>query len=180
MTASSGAGVRHLYIEIERLKPEPLHVRHCYDVGESLFEREDAAQVAPIEVDFTLTHKERDLHVKGRVQTTVRYQCSRCLAEVVRPLDVRFDLTYLPQAQWKPEEEIELKYEDMNIGYYDDLMVLEQIELAVPMKFLCREGCKGLCPVCGADLNVKPCSCSPESVDARFDVLRDLRSKMKE
>ena len=69
-----------------------------------------------------------------------------------RPFPPAFDLSYLPQPKWTSEgAEIELRYEDMEVAYYDginfdvDLMVLEQIELAIPMKFVCREDCKGLC-----------------------------------
>ena len=173
-----------MFIEIESLELEPLHVRHEYGTEELSFQHDDAALAEPVSTDFTLTHKDRDLRVAGFVRTTVRYQCSRCLVEFSRPLESRLDLFYLPQADWKKDEEIELKYEDMVVGYYDgirldvDLMVLEQIELGMPMKFICREGCKGLCPSCGADLNQGPCACKADTADTRFAVLREFRSKM--
>jgi uncharacterized protein len=174
-----------VFIEIERLTPEPLHIQHLYAPGEIGFEHEDASLQEPVAADFILTHRGTDLRVKGTIQTAIRFQCSRCLTEYSSRLETRFDLCYLPQSDWKPDEEIELKYEDMGIGYYDgialdvDLMVLEQIELMMPMKFICREDCRGLCPSCGADLNQGACPCKLDSMDSRLAVLRDFRDKMK-
>jgi uncharacterized protein len=174
-----------VFIEIERLTVDPLEVQHVYRVGELQFKHEDAILEKPVSTDFTLTHKDKDLHVIGTVQTGIRFQCARCLKEISAPLLTNFDLLYFPQAEWKQDEEIELKYDDMEVGFYDgerldvDLMVLEQIELAMPMKFICEEGCKGLCPTCGIDLNLGLCACKVEATDSRLAELRDFRTKMK-
>lgn len=173
-----------MFIEIESLKPEPLHIQHVYGIGDLEFQHEDAALEESVSVDFILTHKEKDLHIEGVVRTAIRYQCSRCLKDFSQALDTGFNLFYLPQGEWKKDEEVELKYEDMVIGYYDgirldvDLMVLEQIELTMPMKFICREDCGGLCPSCGADLNEGQCPCKVDTTDTRLAVLRDFRAKM--
>ena len=174
-----------MFIEIENLKSEPLHVHHVFPIGEIKFVHEDAALNEPVSADFILTHKDRDLRVDGTVQTAIRFRCSRCAKEFFRSFSTSFDLSYLPQPKWTAENaEIELKYEDMGVGYYDglafdiDLMVLEQIELAMPMSFICREDCKGLCYKCGADLNEKPCLCTKDQTDSRLSVLLDFRKKM--
>jgi uncharacterized protein len=175
-----------VFIEIERLTSEPLHVQHVVPEGELQFKHEDASLAGPVSADFILTHQAQELHVTGAVQTGIRYQCARCLKELEAPLCARFDLLNFPQQEWKENEEIELKYEDMEVGFYDgirldvNLMILEQVELAMPMKFVCREDCKGLCPACGADLNVESCPCKVEPTDSRLAVLRDFRKKMKE
>ena len=172
-----------MFITIESLKPEPLHIQHVYGIEDLKFQHEDAFLEEPVSTDFILTHKEKDLRVEGIVRTAIRYQCSRCLKPCTHALDASFTLFYLPQAEWKKDEEVELKYEDMVIGYYDgirldvDLMVLEQIELALPMKFICREDCRGLCPSCGADLNEGSCSCKVDTTDSRLAVLKDFRAR---
>jgi uncharacterized protein len=175
-----------VFIEVERLTTEPLHVQHEYAAGELQFRHDDAFLAKPVTTDFTLTHQGLELQVRGTVTTEIRYQCARCLKEFARPLGVGYDLLYLPQRDWKEDEEIELKYEDMEVGFYDgirldvDLMTLEQIELAMPMKFVCREDCRGLCPVCGADRNEATCQCKVEPSDSRLAVLQNFRKKMKE
>ncbi len=173
-----------MFIEIEDLKQEPLHVHHLYQSGEIQFLHDDAVLNGPVRTDFVLTHKDRDLRVGGSVEASIRFKCSRCVKEFSRPYSTSFDLFYLPQPDWtRKSDEIELKYEDMEIAYYDgirfdvDLMVLEQIELGMPMKFVCREDCKGLCYRCGADLNEGQCRCQKDETDPRLSVLLEFRKK---
>lgn len=174
-----------MFIAIEELKQDPLHVQHVFPIGEILFLHEDAGLTDPVSVDFVLTHKGQDLHVDGNLETSIRFRCSRCAKEFLKPLSTHFDLTYLPQPAWSDENaEVELKYEEMDIAYYDgvaldvNLMVLEQIELAMPMQFVCTESCKGLCYKCGADLNEGACSCKNDSTDSRMSVLLEFRKRM--
>ncbi len=175
-----------MFIEIEDLKQEPLQVSHTYEKGQLRFVHEDAFLSEPVQADFVLTHKDQDLHIEGSVRTAIQYKCSRCLKEFARPLGLSYSLYYLPQPKGtRAEEEIELKYEDMDIAYYDgirldvDLMVLEQIELSMPMKFVCREECLGLCYKCGADLNEGTCACKREETDSRLAALLEFRKKME-
>ena len=174
-----------MFIEIEDLEPEPLHVHHVFPAGEIKFSHEDAVLNDPVTVDFSLDHKDRNLRIAGVVETAILFRCSRCTKESTRDLSAGFDLSYQPQPEWSDKDaEIELKYEDMEVAFYDgiafdlNMMVLEQIELAIPMKFICREDCKGLCHKCGADLNEGTCPCSKENVDARMSVLLEFRKKM--
>lgn len=175
-----------MFIEIEELKQEPLHVRHVYQKDELPFSHEDATIGEPVTANFVLTHRETNLHIDGTVETTIGYKCSRCLKEGSQAINTRFELSYLPQPKL-PEgtHEIELKYDDMDVGFYDgirfdvNLMVLEQIELSIPMRFICREDCKGLCPVCGADLNEQSCACKTTDTDSRLAALLEFRTKKK-
>jgi uncharacterized protein len=176
-----------VFIEIEDLRDEPLHVHHTYGVGELAFEREDAVLAEVVAADFVLTHEDRDLHIDGSVDTAVRCRCARCTSEFLRPVSAHFDLSYVPQPKGRKEkDEIELKYEEMDVAFYDgvrldvDLMVAEQVELALPMKFVCREECKGLCYRCGRDLNEGPCGCGSEGPDPRLSALLEFREKKKD
>jgi uncharacterized protein len=175
-----------VFIEIEDLKAEPLRVHHVFPIGEITFAHEDAELNAPVVTDFVLTHEDRDLWLEGTVETAIRFRCSRCTKEFSRSFSASFDLSYAPQPKWPNEHaEIELRYDDMDVAYYDgvvldvNLVVLEQIELAMPMKFVCREDCKGLCYQCGADLNEGACSCKSEESDSRLSVLLEFQKKNK-
>ncbi len=173
-----------MFIEIEDLKPEPLHVHHSYAAGELPFEYQDAVIDEPVTTDFLLTHKEQDLRIGGTLQTGVRFACSRCLKQASCHVSASFDLVYVPQPKpVRPGEEIALSYADMEVGFYDgirfdvDTMIVEQITLSLPMRFVCAEDCKGLCQSCGADLNQGPCSCKHDEGDARLSVLMEFRKK---
>ncbi len=176
-----------MFIEVQDLKQEPLHFQHVFPIGEIKFAHEDAVLSEPVTADFILTHEDLDLHIDGTVETNIRFRCSRCTKEFSKAFAAKYDLTYLPQPKWSSQNaEIELKYEEMDVAYYDgvaldvNLMVLEQIELAMPMQFVCREDCKGLCYKCGADLNEGVCLCSKEEADSRLSVLLDFKQKKKD
>jgi uncharacterized protein len=175
-----------VFIEIEDLRDEPLHVQHVYGLGDLAFKRNDAVLVGPVVADFVLTHEDRDLHVDGTVDAALRCRCARCASEFQRQVAARFNLSYLPQPRGiRENEEMELKYEEMEIGFYDgvrldvDLMVMEQIELSLPMKFVCRDDCRGLCYRCGKDLNEGPCGCTQEVKDPRLSALLEFKRKME-
>lgn len=126
------------------------------------------------------------VEVCGRLELTVEGICSRCLAPAVMPISSDFTLTYTSGSPGVSDEEtgdeIELSAEEMNlISFHGDEINLateiqEQIIIALPVKPLCREECRGLCPRCGTDLNQQPCVCEPEVFNSRFDVLRKLKS----
>jgi uncharacterized protein len=175
-----------VYIEIEDLKQDPVEIHQVYGAGKIRLDRVDAVLSEPVSTDFVLRHKDRDLHIDGSIRASISYKCSRCLKECEQCLDPSFELLYLPQPKWlKVDDEIELKYDEMDISYYDgvrfdvDQMVLEQIELSMPMRFICKEDCRGLCCICGADLNEKRCNCTVKDTDSRFSALLEFRKKME-
>ena len=170
-----------MFIEIEDLEEKPLRVRHMFPIDEIRFSHEDAWLDTPVAVDFTLFPLGRELRVTGSLETSIRCRCSRCVKDFVRSFAEDFDLSYSPQPKWDGgAAEVELKYEDMDIGYYDGVrfdvnaLALERIELALPMQYVCRDGCKGLCYKCGADLNEETCFCKEEP-DARLSVLLEFK-----
>jgi uncharacterized protein len=117
------------------------------------------------------------IHVRGRLAAALEMVCSRCLESFKFPIDQELDLFYLPHAAdvaSEEEEEVELKDRDMVVAYYQgdrlDLgdMIREQFFLAVPVKPLCREDCRGRCLTCGANRNESACGCP--QVDSAPDV----------
>jgi uncharacterized protein len=108
------------------------------------------------------------VHVRGRLDARLGVECSRCLERFAFPVDRQLDLFYLPRLprQQEEEEDVELQDRDLVVAYYAagriDVgdAVREQLILALPMKRLCREGCRGLCPVCGGNRNERDCGCA--------------------
>ncbi|MDI9571335.1 MAG: DUF177 domain-containing protein [Pseudomonadota bacterium] len=123
---------------------------------------------------------DKTIFLRGAVETTVHTACSRCLETASLPVNATFRYTLVPTAM-EGREEIELTAEDLEYGFYEgetvdcDPLIYEQIVLQIPMKALCREDCRGLCPRCGANLNLSPCSCPDREVDARLAVLKQLK-----
>ena len=122
------------------------------------------------------------LHLRGHLNLKTSGPCARCLADTPLVMDQELDLFFLPESELMSEnddeEGAELQDRDLVVAFYHgdtlDLvtMVREQVLLAQPMKRLCREDCKGVCPNCGADRNLTQCGC-PEKApsDSPFSSL---------
>lgn len=121
-----------------------------------------------------------NVFLEGAIVTGLELICCRCLEAATLPVDALFRYTLVPMPD-RQDPEIELGSEDLEYGYYDedtiDLepMILEQIILQIPIRVLCREDCRGLCPRCGANLNQEPCRCQSEVIDERFALLKNLK-----
>lgn len=96
--------------------------------------------------------------------------CDRCLAPLSRKLQKQFTHTLVSSLNDEDNDDFIL-VEDMHFNL--DELLREDILLQVPTKELCKPDCKGLCPMCGANLNETACSCKPP-IDPRLAVLRQL------
>ena len=127
----------------------------------------------------------RDIRVTGEFHTTVLSACDRCLTDVTRDVGAEFDVLNRPQSENTGADEHELKEGETEIGFYQgeaitlEDVLKEQILLAVPLKSLCREDCKGLCPQCGRNRNNEECQCEAEFEDPRWAALGEIRKKLE-
>lgn len=120
----------------------------------------------------------RDLLVSGSVEALLRLECTRCLGPAEVPVKTDFDFRMVPRSAMNGLEEVELGQGDLEVEFFDgdefDVghVVAEQICLAMPMRALCRQECRGLCPACGQDRNTVACGHDDEPVDPRWAALR--------
>jgi uncharacterized protein len=139
--------------------------------------------VAPVQLGFDLHKDKEKFRLAGNVTTELEVPCSRCLEPYRFRVDVAFDQRYLPQADAAAQEENEVAEEDLETSFYRDEQIdlnelmREQFYLALPMKPLCREDCKGLCPQCGTNLNTGTCECGPGWEDPRLAALKQLKTR---
>jgi uncharacterized protein len=147
-------------------------------------ERDDLYRVvAPVDLAFEI-HKDKDkFRLVGTATTELELDCSRCLEPFRLAVDAPFDIRYLPASEASTESEREVEEEDLGTSYYRDdqidlnELLREQFYLALPMKPLCREACRGLCPQCGTNLNAGTCECVPVWEDPRLAALKALKLK---
>jgi len=141
--------------------------------------------VAPVPLAFDIVKDKRHFQLIGTVSTVLELTCSRCLEPFRMPVTATFDLRYQPHAHAAGsghEAERQIEEDDLSTAFYDneeiDLRELmrEQFYLALPMKPLCGDGCRGLCPVCGTNLNRGACDCKREWEDPRLAVLKTLKT----
>ena len=169
-----------MIIRVSDLQPEGLDVRDGRQLSTPPFTdlawRLDALSLH-VEPDGS------DVVVQGQIEATVPQTCGRCLesfpTRVVVPVDVR--LTPRPAAR----DDVELGAGDLDTDFYTndelDLGALIQTEttLALPMKPLCQDDCRGLCPVCGVNRNLATCECRERQPDPRLAVLTQWSARRK-
>ena len=127
----------------------------------------------------------QDIRLNGELATRLELLCARCLEPVAQDVTRKFDLLYRPLGTDAGNEELSVTVAEAEVGYYqgDGLLledaIREQVLLTVPLKVVCREDCKGLCPTCGKNRNTEPCSCAPPLGDPRWSALKDIREKLE-
>ena len=123
----------------------------------------------------------RQLEIDAQTKVTIIIPCDRCLEDVQTEFDLDFqkhvDLS-ITDAEL-PEGFDESDYIE---GYHLDVdkLIFNEILIGWPTKVLCRENCKGICNVCGQNLNKGTCNCEDTSLDPRMSVVRDLFKNFKE
>ena len=127
----------------------------------------------------------KDIRLRGRLSAGLELQCARCLDPVPQQVDREFELLYRPLGADAGRDELSVTDAEAEIGYYQGEGILledvlrEQVLLALPLKIICRDDCKGLCPQCGKNLNQEQCSCAGPAEDPRWEALKDIRSRLE-
>jgi uncharacterized protein len=115
----------------------------------------------------------------GLVVCTASLDCSRCLEPSPVTLRGEIDFSIVEAGGGLEIDQDELSDTAMVVPYGTSPVditgpVREAILLEIPLKPLCRETCRGLCPYCGINRNEQQCNCTMETTDPRWDGLRDL------
>ncbi len=171
-----------MFLDVNELAVRKLRIRKSYAPGTVDLRSSDFRQAEPLEVRATAELIEGQIRVYGHMHTRLEFTCARCLEPVVEEVSKDFDLFYRPAEKPNPNHgEVHLTEEDVDIGFFQgngmflaDVLV-EQVNLLVPMKAICRSDCRGLCSHCGANLNHEECRCEAKSVDQRFAPLARLK-----
>lgn len=170
-------------IHVEQIEAAPKHLHYAEDAA-GLNQRLDAGphdlEVRDsLDVDLTYYRAGLDVVFEGSIDASGAAVCARCAETFVLPLSTRFRVVLTPRAVMETESR-ELGCDDLGFGFYDGdeievtALVHEHALLALPTRLLCAEACRGLCPQCGANLNVAACDCSAQAQPPRLAVLRDL------
>jgi len=130
----------------------------------------------PLEVQAHLDKSSHQLLLRAEIHAVGHFECDRCLDQFDQPLSSDYRLVYVfdeTAGSRYPEEEVQILREDtVSIDLSED--VRQMVLLSVPLKLLCSEECRGLCPTCGTNLNHAACTCRRDQNDPRWNGLKDL------
>ena len=167
-----------MLITLQELELHRVQVSETYLPGTLDFQEVEFRQVAPLVVNAEAELAGKEIRIHGHISGTLEAACDRCLEQTEIPVNLEFDLPYRPMEEIAHEEEVEVGEDELKIGFFSgdgvnlSDVVREQVLLAVPMKVVCRPDCRGLCPVCGVNRNVKQCGCSLQHEDSPFAFLK--------
>jgi uncharacterized protein len=170
-----------LLLDVGQMRDPEARIERTFAAGVLPTDQSICRISAPVAIDVVVRKDRMQFRLVGRVKTAVELTCSRCLEGYVMPVDEAFDVLYLPHAPAGPGEERMVEDDDLSTAFYEDNVIdlgqlmQEQCYLAVPMKPLCKDDCRGLCPVCGTNFNTGSCDCRPTWVDPRLAALDQLR-----
>ncbi len=173
-------------IRVEEIKLKPVIISGEEPVGDypALTNVTDSGEcefVAPVKIELTAAREYDHIRVDGRVETTARLRCSRCLNVFETRITSSFSIFYNKNSGVPLDDELELREEDLATisfqGEYIDFTneIEDQLIMELPYKPLCTEECKGLCGTCGANLNEGDCGCERGGPDFRFGALKDYK-----
>lgn len=144
-------------------KPRLLTFEESYDVFPVLASIHKVGQsefLSPLSVTLTVVREYGHIRVKGDVSVRMRFPCSRCLSLYDSDIRSEFTVFYTEGNRFdSDEDEVELAEEDLiSVSYEGEEIdfsheVAEQVVMELPLKPLCGDDCRGLCTMCGADLN---------------------------
>jgi uncharacterized protein len=131
-----------------------------------------------VAVQTTLDKTPNQILLTSQIHVTASVVCDRCVASFTKELNPSYSMFYMFEgSEYEHMDPAEFQVVPTGqhvIDIADD--VRQSVLLAVPLKLLCKESCKGLCPSCGQNLNEGSCSCREELTDSRWDQLRKLQS----
>lgn len=131
------------------------------------------------QLDAELTKTRNQIILNAGLTLNANFECDRCGTVYHSVIKTNFLMVYIFDRLPETNEDLNVIYlppETDKINLSNELK--DYAILAVPMKRLCKEECKGLCPRCGIDLNEGSCSCSSKEVDTRWLPLQDLKNKL--
>ncbi|HEV7668250.1 MAG TPA: DUF177 domain-containing protein [Thermoanaerobaculia bacterium] len=173
-----------MQIWLEQVREEPLAWKEAVVVALSDFESPDLVAMSPVECSGRMVFAEPGFLLTADLSYEQTLACTRCLTQFVERMEPTIELLVLQGKELVEDEERELGARDLGVWqvegdkFLTEPVIVEQVQLNIPMKPLCREDCRGLCPTCGADLNAGDCGCDRAVSDPRWSGLAALRGQL--
>lgn len=149
-------------------------------LDDSLLKDYDAKFLGPLTISGRYVTDKGEVYITSKAEVPVLFRCDRCLSPVNEQLVFEVDETFVTEDNPKAHED-EIMHYSSNVIELDDA-IKQSLYLALPIQVLCKEDCKGLCPVCGCNLNEEQCSClchndiseQAEDCNSPFAVLKNI------
>jgi len=176
------------FIDLKDLAHDKLSFSARFEPGVVDFAADNVRQIGTLDWSVTAERAGAEIRLCGTLDTKIELMCSRCLEPARVQVSKPFDLFFRErdEALFDEDQEVELEERDTRTAFFTGTklaigdILREQVLLALPMKALCTVDCKGLCPVCGTNLNSSSCGCPTEEFTPHLDNLLEIKRRLEE
>jgi uncharacterized protein len=159
-----------MIIDTFKISDKDFFVNDSIELDENFLLEDDAFFLAPVDYNVSLVKEGDKIKAKGKIKTSISIKCVRCLENFDLKINSSFDIILFP-INLIEITSTSLDAEEMEYIFYEgnkiDItkILIEQINLYIPFKPICKSKCQGICPNCGANLNLDKCECENFSDD---------------
>ena len=170
-----------MLIQLEQVADEPFQWRESPSITADSLGRTELLGVGGISWSGRVVRDLAGYRLEARLSYEQTLSCTRCLEPLTQTVEEEVELAIETSESEPLLGEHELRTSDLKTLFVEGQeldttpILMEQLQLNIPMKPLCREECAGLCPSCGANRNQAPCSCEQVRTDPRWQALEQLR-----
>ena len=152
-----------------------------FAISERLEPTETYTPVGPVTGELTVENTGTLLLVRGELHVVLRLPCVRCLTEAEETLAMDVEEEFASEGT--AADVVTIDRDEPEAAAISDYLldvgefVRQQVVSYLPIAFVCKPDCRGICPTCGKNLNEGPCGCAPEPADDRWAKLQDFLLK---
>lgn len=154
-----------MFIDINRIGAKGLVLEDSVVMDENLLIETDSFFLDEVNYAVHMTREGEKIRTRGRVQTTLSLRCVSCLVSYEEKVDSTFDIILFPVRLLPADHQAALNADEMEYMFFEgeevdlERVLMEQINLFIPLNPMCSPYCKGMCPNCGKNLNDENCQC---------------------
>ncbi len=173
-------------IWLDQVQDEPFRWDETVSIAPETLARPELLHLGPVHWRGQVTFADPGYYLQAKASYSQRLSCIRCLQPIEEGVEVEVELLVLEGRPPATSGEHALQEAELGVLYAEgneldlDPILVEQVQLNLPMKPLCRADCQGLCPECGADRNAESCGCATRSADPRWGPLAALKGSLAE
>lgn len=170
-------------IRLDKVRSEPFAWEEELQVEAAALARSELVALSPVAVEGVVERADPGFRLRARVRYQRSLLCDRCLRTFAEPVDEELETLLVEAGGSQETGERQLSGDEFGVQAvageeFDSAeLVLEQLQLGMPAKPLCRPDCAGICPACGADLANEPCRCAAPAADPRWQALAALKRR---
>jgi uncharacterized protein len=170
-----------MLIQLEQIEDEPFRWEDSPSISAKSLGRSELLGLGGISWSGLVSRDLAGYRLEARLSYEQTLACTRCLQPITRSVEDKIELAIDTSASEPILGEHELRASDFGTLFLEGQeldttpILMEQLQLNIPMKPLCREDCAGICPRCGVDRNEVRCSCAESEVDPRWQALAQWR-----